>query len=179
MYRSRSVGLSNAYPGAAGLQELRRSRLPLQLRRSAAVREPGDHCRLHAEQKLPSDERGHVDITGRYDFWHGELSWNRSDFYDLFGPTKRSRKGYAAKLGYDWEIYNDEPRKLDLLFDVAYLRQDRHPAQRAERRDQLHATGDRRRSALHYTNVKRSLGAVDDEKGVTWELDLLRQPRAR
>ena len=30
-----------------------------------------------------------------------ELSWNRSDFYDLFGPTERSRKGYAAKLGYD------------------------------------------------------------------------------
>ena len=49
----------------------------------------------------PADERGHIDITGRYLVWRGGLSWNRSDFYDLFGPTKRSRKGYAAKLGYD------------------------------------------------------------------------------
>jgi hypothetical protein len=72
------------------------------------------------EEKLRSDERGHVDITGRYGFWHGELSWNRSDFYDLFGPTERSRKGYAAKLGYDWLLIYDTPRRLDLLFDVAY-----------------------------------------------------------
>ena len=53
---------------------------------------------------LPGKERGHVDITGRYQFWRAELSWNRPDFYDIFGPTKRSRKGYAAKLGYDWEL---------------------------------------------------------------------------
>ena len=26
---------------------------------------------------------------------------------------------------------------------------------------------------LHYTDVKRSIGAVDDEKGITWELDYL------
>ena len=29
-----------------------------------------------------------------------ELSWNRSDFYDIFGPTKRSLKGIAAVGGY-------------------------------------------------------------------------------
>ena len=102
------------------------------------------------DEKLRSDERGHVDITGRYGFWHGELSWNRSDFYDLFGPTERSRKGYAAKLGYDWLLIYDTPRRLDLLFRRGVLRPDRHAAQRAERRNQLHATGDGRgRAALH------------------------------
>ena len=40
-------------------------------------------------------------LDWRYLGWHGDFSWNRSDFYDLFGPTKRSRKGFAAQLGYD------------------------------------------------------------------------------
>ncbi len=72
---------------------------------------------------LPANERGHVDIAGRYQFWRAGLSWNRSDFYDLFGPTKRSRKGYAATLGYDWSLIYDLPRTLDLIFDVAYYDQ--------------------------------------------------------
>ena len=118
------------------------------------------------------NESGHVDITGRYQFWTAELSWNRSDFYDLFGPTKRSRKGYAAKVGYDWEIYNDEPRKLDLFLDFAYYDKiDTLPnAQNVETNFTRLVTGEAR---LNYTDVKRSIGAVDDEKGIAWELDYL------
>ncbi len=97
------------------------------------------------------------------------LSWNRSDFYDLFGPTKRSRKGYAAKLGYDWLLIYDEPRKLDLIFDFAYYDQiDTLPnAQNIETNFTRLVTG---RVGLEYTDVKRSIGAVDDEKGIAWKL---------
>ncbi len=118
---------------------------------------------------LPGNERGHIDINGRYEFWRAALSWNRSDFYDLFGPTKRSRKGYAAKLGYDWGLYNDEPRRLDLIFDVAYYDQiDTLPnAQNVETNFTRLVTGE---VGLNYTDVKRSLGAVDDEKGVEAKL---------
>jgi len=121
------------------------------------------------ESSLPANERGHIDINGRYEFWTAALSWNRSDFYDLFGPTKRSRKGYAAKLGYDWELYNDEPRKLDAIFSGAYYDQiDTLPnAQNIDTPFTRLVTGE---AGLHYTDVKRSLGAVDDEKGVTWSL---------
>ncbi|HET7096079.1 MAG TPA: hypothetical protein VFJ68_01725 [Casimicrobiaceae bacterium] len=119
---------------------------------------------------LPSEERGHVDITGRYKYWTAELSWNRSDFYDLFGPTKRSRKGYAAKLGYDWQLYNDEPRILDVLFNYAYYDQiDTLPgAQNIATNFTRLMTGE---VALRYTDVKRSIGAVDDEKGIRWLVD--------
>ena len=43
-----------------------------------------------------------------------------SDFYDLFGPVKRSRKGFAAKVGYDRFLIYDEPRKLEFIAEVAY-----------------------------------------------------------
>jgi hypothetical protein len=121
------------------------------------------------DSNLPSNERGHIDIFGRYQFWTAALSWNRSDFYDLFGPTKRSRKGYAAKLGYDWELYNDEPRKLEAIFNFAYYDQiDTLPnAQNIETPFTRLVTGE---VGLHYTDVQRSLGAVDDEKGIAWKL---------
>ena len=118
---------------------------------------------------LPANERGHIGITGSYDFWRAALSWNRADFYDLFGPTKRSRKGYAAKLGYDWLLIYDTPRRLDLDVDFAYYDQiDTLPgAQNVQTNFTRLITST---VNLHYTDIKRSLGAVDDEKGISWAL---------
>ena len=122
------------------------------------------------ERSLDGDERGHLDMTGRYLGWHGELAWNRSDFYDVFGPTKRSRKGYAAKGGYDDLLIYDEPRKLDLTTDIEYYdKLDALPnAQNVQTTSGRLLTG---KVGLHYTDVRRSLGAVDDEKGLTWTLE--------
>src|SRR4029078_6464273 len=68
------------------------------------------------DSDLPGGQRGHVNIHGdhlggrrghvssKVDClgWRCEFYWNRTDFYDIFGPTKKSQKGYAAKIGYDW-----------------------------------------------------------------------------
>jgi hypothetical protein len=118
---------------------------------------------------LPANERGHVEVAGRYEFWRAALSLNRADFYDLFGPTKRSRKGYAAKLGYDFPLIYDKPRRLDLNVDLAYYAQiDTLPnAQNISTSFTRLFTGE---VGLRYTDVRRSLGAVDDEKGTQWAL---------
>ena len=117
------------------------------------------------DTSLRKDERDHVEITGRYLGWRGSLAWNRSDFYDLSGPTKRSRKGLAAKLGYDQPIVFDEPRRLDLKLDLAYFDKiDTLPDYQ-----NVASTFTRLTTAeagLYYTDVRRSLGGVDDEKGV-------------
>jgi hypothetical protein len=120
--------------------------------------------------KLPDDQRGHFDMLGHYLGWRGELSWNRPDFYDLFGPTKRSLKGYAAKGGYDDLIIYDEPRKFELITDIEYYDQlDTLPgAQNVQTTFTRLLVGKVR---LHYTDVRQSLGAVDDEKGISWNLE--------
>ena len=116
---------------------------------------------------IPRNERGHLSIVGRYRFWRAELSWNNSDFYDLFGPTKRSRKGNAAKLGYDDPLIWDEPRKLVLKYDLNYYDKiDTLPnAQKVDTNFTRLLTGE---IGLNFTDVRRSLGAVDDEKGLAW-----------
>jgi len=116
---------------------------------------------------LSGRERTHASVHGEYLGWSGSLSWNRSDFYDLFGPTKRARKGLAAKVGYDALLIYDEPRRLDLVTEFAYYDKiDTLPnAQNVATSFTRLATAD---VALKYTDVRRSLGAVDDEKGVAW-----------
>ncbi|HZW75807.1 MAG TPA: hypothetical protein VFF43_19820, partial [Caldimonas sp.] len=119
------------------------------------------------DQNLPGNERGHFGVEGRYLGWRAAMAWNRSNFYDLFGPTQRSRKGFAAKLGYDQFLVFEPPKRLDVSYDLAYYDKiDTLPGAQniATTFDRLF-TGE---IALRYSDLRRSLGAVDDEKGVTW-----------
>jgi hypothetical protein len=120
---------------------------------------------------LPGDQRAHLDVQGSYLGWRAGIAWNRSDFYDLFGPTKTSRKGWAVKLGWDDYLIWDEPRTLKWVNDVAlYGKIDTLPEAQ-----NVGAAFTRLRTAqtqLKYSDLRRSLGAVDDEKGWLWNAAL-------
>ena len=45
--------------------------------------------------------RIHADFQWKYYFWTLKAAWNHSDFYDLVGPRRSSRKGYMVSLAYD------------------------------------------------------------------------------
>ena len=169
--RCEHARLANAYPGAAGLQERGRRRLPRSTSRiRCSSRTSASPPRTRRRQRCRATSARHVDIDRpTTSAGAASSSWNRSDFYDLFGPTKRSRKGYAAKVGYDELLIYDEPRKLTLMLRRRVLRQDRHAAERAERRHAVHAPRSPAQVGLHYTDVRSSLGAVDDEKGIDVE----------
>ena len=165
----RSLELANAYPVLQGYKNTAGFGYHVNVGDPLEFASLGITAAYTPDSKLPASERGHVDVTVRYQFWRAELSWNRSDFYDLFGPVKRSRKGYAAKLGYDWPLILNKPERLDLLVDFAYYDQiDTLPgAQNIETNFTRLTTGE---IGLRYTNLRRSIGAVDDEKGVTGAL---------
>jgi hypothetical protein len=165
----RNLGLANAYPVLQGYKN------SAGIGYHANVEDPLQYAHIGItaaytpDSDLAGSERGHVSIDARYRYWRAALSWNRSDFYDLFGPTKRSRKGYAAKLGYDWLLIWDEPRRFEAIFDVAwYDKIDTLPgAQNVETSFTRLLTAE---AALRYSDVRRSIGAVDDEKGLAWSI---------
>ena len=165
----RQVSLENAYPVLQGYK----SRVGVGYRFNFS--DPVNFLNLGVtvaytpSDSLPSNERAHVEVAGNYLGYRGALSWNRSDFYDIFGPVERSRKGWAAKLGYDHIVIWDEPRRLDLKFDVAwYDKIDTLPgAQNVGTTSDHLLTGE---VGLYYTDVRRSIGAVDDEKGIAWSV---------
>ena len=165
----RDMSLVNAYPAVQGYKNFAGIGYHFNIEDPLSFAKLGITAAYSPTGKLSGDERGHLDITGQYLGWRAELSWNRSDFYDLFGPTKRSRKGYAAKLGYDDLLIWDDPRRLTLSYDLEYYDKiDTLPG--AQNVGTAFSRLSSAEIGLHYTDVRRSLGAVDDEKGVAWEV---------
>ena len=57
----------------------------------------------------------HADYE-RYD-WNVLGSCNDADFYDLFGPTKTSRKGYSVAVGHTTILIDDAPRRMKFALE--------------------------------------------------------------
>lgn len=170
-FPARNLGLHGAYPVVLGYKD------SVALGWHGALEDPlrlaalGVTGAYTVDGKVPAREKGHLELDYRYLGWHAALSWNRADFYDLFGPTKLSRKGYAVSLGYDYPVIFDLPRRLDFKSTVAwYDGIDALPGFQ-----NVSAPVDRLATAevsLSYSQLRKSLGAADDEKGLTWDLVL-------
>src|SRR5207253_8967496 len=52
--------------------------------------------------------------------WQGRLADDGTDFYDLFGPTRVSRKGEAASVSYHQYLTYEKPRTLEYTLSTAY-----------------------------------------------------------
>ena len=118
---------------------------------------------------LPASERVHVEGEyERYD-WRGRASFNRADFYDLFGPTKTGRRGYEVGVGHTSTLVYDEPRRLTLKIDGSFSGNlDRLP-------DFQNVPVDIERlgvvdGELSFSDTRKSLGAVDAETGTLWTI---------
>ncbi len=120
---------------------------------------------------LPASERIHADlafhnIAWRFEYWH-----NQAGFYDLFGPTQRARRGDAFIAGYKKSFIYDPPRQLDFTAEVgAYLGLDTLPGAQNIPTGQDSNIGVVK-LGLKYQHTDQSLGAVDHESGVIWNLD--------
>jgi hypothetical protein len=114
---------------------------------------------------IPSEERWHAIFKYRSWPWTLTAGWNRSDFYDFFGPTLTSRKGYLVTLQYQNYIVADKPKYLEYdIFLGQFGELDELPfAQGIPATYDQYTTG---HAKLEYRNLGRTIGAVDYEKGV-------------
>lgn len=174
----RNLGLESIYPTILGYKDS--GSLGLKAVFSDPIR--FDVLSLGAaysvDNDLPSDERPNLSIDYTHTAisasplagtWHLGARLNYADFYDLAGPTKTSRKGQRYFVGYDKTILFDDPRRLALSTELNHYRDmDALP-----RYQNVPATFDELTSLdayLSYEHVRRSLGAVDDEKGFRWNI---------
>ena len=121
---------------------------------------------------LKSGEAFHADVSFHTLYWHVAYKHNGSDFYDLFGPVERSRKGDALLGGYKDILIYDPPRQLSFSADVGlYSGLDTLPGEQNVRA----AAGSLASTeiALEYTNLAGSLGSVDHEEGYQTSLSFL------
>jgi hypothetical protein len=109
-------------------------------------------------------ERLHVDLEYQTPSWKLTYWHNHADFYDLFGPVLRSRKGDAGIINYTKPLIYDPPRQLDVFGSVAaYFGLEQLPGAQNIPSPRDLRSGE---IGLKYTNTTRALGGVDHEKGI-------------
>ena len=98
---------------------------------------------------LPSGERLHVGLKYKTLNWSVEYKHNGADFYDLFGPVERSRKGDAFIVGWNKTEVYDPPRQLDFFGTGGGLFRARAAALGAEHRQPEQRLLDRGRGQIY------------------------------
>jgi hypothetical protein len=166
---NRDLSLSSAYPIIEGYRDT------FALGYNWMFANPFGLSSIHAnasyslDDSISSSERIHADIEYRRLNWRLRYWHNNADFYDLFGPTERSRKGDAIIAGYQKSLIFDQPRQLDFTAEAAwYTGLDTLPGNQNVESDfeELVSVS----LELDYTHTRKSLGAVDHEKGWRWKL---------
>jgi hypothetical protein len=114
---------------------------------------------------VPGDEIPHLAFRYRLYPWSVGATLNRADFYDFFGPTKTSRKGYSVSLARNDFLIADSPRFLDYTLSVAHY----GDLERLPDYQNVAASFDRYTVAsveLNFDETRRTIGAVEPEQGL-------------
>jgi hypothetical protein len=116
--------------------------------------------------KMAMRDRLHAKLQYKTLSWDLKYLHNAADFYDLFGPVERSRRGDVFSAAYNKTTIYDPPRQLDLFGSAAvYLGLERLPnAQNVPSPKNIVSF----EAGARYTNTRKALGGVDHEKGVNW-----------
>jgi len=125
-----------------------------------------------AQTNLASDERLHLRFKYRHHPWDLWGAWNRADFYDLFGPTKVSRKGFQMGLGYNGYILEEAPKSLKYNLSVAnYWGLEVLPEFQniPTSYDNFMTIG----GSIRYSTAQGTIGGIEAEKGFLTSLNFM------
>ena len=164
-----SIRLASAYPIVEGYKEYP----AFGMRFNFSTPVPMHHIDITAtytpHPDLPKDERWHGYLSYKYINWNLYAVYNGADFYDLFGPTKASRKGYILGLEYKKTLLFDRPRTMDYVVNVAGF----WGLEKLPDYQNISTSYDKFLTAdilWTYKHKTASLGAFDHEKGWQWEI---------
>ena len=170
---TRNFKLDNAYPVVEGYEDAAgRTTLAGGMRFNFSDRVGATSLDLTTSWTPTQDssyERPHLRAVFRHWNWKVSAAFNRADFYDLFGPTKVSRRGYSLGVQYTGNLLQDAPRSLTYTLQAAGY----GGLQTVPEFQGVAASYDKLVSfsgGLAYGSLRRSLGAIADELGSTWDL---------
>jgi len=164
-----AMGLGSLYPIVEGFKEFPAYGFRMNLSDPILLHNIDMTASYSPNRLLPENQRLHAAFN--YKIWNWKFSgtYNGADFYDLFGPTKTSRKGYSLSVQYKDFIIFDEPEIFEYQLKLAgYAGLERLPEFQnvSTSFDRFYSFNGK----LIYHNVAKSLGAVDDETGFLWDV---------
>lgn len=115
------------------------------------------------------EQKFHVMLEWKLWNWRLKANYNPTHFYDLFGPTKRSRAGYSVGVGYKRTFTLQSPLKYYVdgsLFTYGMLEvlpgyQEIEAPMRNMQAGNV---------TFGISKLRKTLGGVDDETGFSWDI---------
>ena len=167
----KSLRLATAYPVIEGYKDLVAYGYRLNFMDPTGLHSMKLTASYSPYDFLPRKQRFHINLDYRYWNWNFTASYNKTDFYDLFGPTKVSRAGYAITLKYHKNLIFFRPRKMDFYVQIgAYGDMEKLPE--FQNIDAPYAEMYTGIANFHYSNLRRSLGGIEPEQGFEWNIFL-------
>ena len=166
---SASLALESIYPVMEGYKDSVAFGGHAPFQRSDGLRLADAHRELQPRRlSLRVQGAVHARRQYRHALWTAGARWNAGDFYDLFGPTKRSREGYSAYVSYERPLIYNPPETLSLTATLPTsatsirCRLPEHPSPT----DKLVEA----QLGFEYKYPRASIGKVDDETGHLWSV---------
>jgi hypothetical protein len=168
----KEIGLKSLYPIVEGFKDSAAYGLHFHLADKFSLEKINLTASYSPDNDLEPEERLHLRLQVNLKNWEFTAAHNAADFYDLFGPTKTSRRGQLLQLQFSKILIYDEPNRfLDYSIQAAgYFGLERLPdfqniAIEQGRFFTLNAN-------LNYKYLRKSLAAVEEEKGYQYRLVL-------
>lgn len=162
-----SIDITSIYPIVEGYKDFPAYGLRLNLSDPVGFHNFNITASYSPNNLLTNDEKWHANANYEYMNWKFSLDYNYANFYDLFGPTKVSRKGYSIGVIYNKALLYDRPKTIDYTISIAhYGNLERLPDYQnvGVSFDKFYAGS----IQFNYKYLRASLGAVDYEKGFKW-----------
>jgi hypothetical protein len=164
-----NFGLQSGYPVVEGYKDYTSPGVRLNFSDPFELHSLALTASYSPSPPIPESERFHAYIKYHYLRWDLRGGYNNASFYDLFGPTKTSRKGYFGSVQYSDYLIYDRPRTMEYAVRVAgYGGLETLPDFQniAASLDKYLAFS----ASISYNDTRKSLGAVDEEAGIVWDL---------
>lgn len=165
----KKMSLTGAYPDIAGYKETVALGYRLNWRDRVGLSNLSLFLGSSPWSAYPDKQKFHGQIQWDYWLWSFNATYNKTDFYDIFGPTKRSRAGYSVGLSYNKNLSTKAPFKWHYGYGVTHygdlevLPQFQNVASPIKNFQSLSAE-------FGISKLRRTLGGVEDEKGYLWNL---------
>ena len=115
--------------------------------------------------EVPNNEKFHLTANYNHYPWRVSAFYNPADFYDFFGPTMSSRKGYGLLGEFRGTLIDDRPRSLKYnLYLTGFGGLDTLPEYQeieATIKQYVAFSG-----SLEYKALRRTIGGLQPEKGI-------------
>lgn len=162
--------LITGYPDIAGFKQTIAAGYRLNWRDPLGISNLDLFFAISPWSNYENDQKIH--LSAKWNLWNWSFlaNYNKTDFYDLFGPTKRSRAGYSFGIEYKRTNSLYTPFKtfynvgLFTFGDLEVLPDYQNITTPIKNLHMATAT-------YGLSKLRKTLGAVTDEKGYTWRVN--------